>query len=126
MPDRGREHAPVVSLGGPLFTLLQALVAWLIVERTTSMAAYPFLFFAAFCRFFSVLLGGYTLQDEARIAALMHLPGFVPAIVVLSLLAALVWRGSRVLRLPAKAVGYFTAMSTAVILLVIAVARLTR
>jgi len=53
----------------------------------------------------------------------MHLPGFVPAIVVLSLLAALVWRGSRVLRLPAKAVGYFTAMSTAVILLVIAVAR---
>jgi len=122
----GPSDALLVSLGGPLFTLLQALVAWLIVERTKSMAAYPFLFFAAFCRFFSTLLGGYKLQDEARIASLMHLPGFVPAIVVLSLLAVLVWRGIRVLRLPAKAVGYFTAMSTAVILLVIAVARLTR
>jgi hypothetical protein len=121
----GPSDALLVSLGGPMFTLLQAFVAWLIVERTESMAAYPFLFFAAFCRFFSIVLGGHALQDEARIASLMHLPGFVPAIGVLSLLAGLVWRGTRVLKLPAKAVGYFTAMSTAVMLLVIAVVRLT-
>ena len=46
-------------------------------------------------------------------------------VLVVGVLAVLVWLGNRVLRLPAKAVGYFTAMSTAVILLVIAVARLT-
>ena len=89
------------------------------------MAAYAFLFFAAFCRFFSIVLGGYALQDEARVASLMHLPGVVPAIAVLAPLAVLVWRGSHVLTLHARALGYFTALSTVAILVVITVARLT-
>ncbi len=120
----GKTDALYISLGGPLFTLLQALVGWILVEKTKSMYAYSFLFFAAFCRFFSILLGGYSLQDEARISALLHMNRFVAAF-VLTALFVLVWRGSRTLKLSAKAVGYFAVLSTLAILLVIAVERLT-
>lgn len=121
----GRTDALYVSLGGPLFTLLQAVIGLILVEKTKSIYAYSFLYFAAFCRFFSILLGGYYLQDEARISALLHVNRFAATIVVLTALFVLVWRGSRTLKLSAKAVGYFAVLSTLAILLVIAVDRLT-
>lgn len=119
----GGTDALYISIGGPLFTLLQAFVAWILVETTRSMVAYSFLYFAAFCRFFSILLGGYSLQDEARISALLHVNRFMAAIVVLTALSVMVWRGGRALKLGPKAVGYFAVLSTLAILLVIAVAR---
>jgi hypothetical protein len=121
----GKTDSLYISLGGPLFTLLQALVGLILVEKTKSMYAYSFLYFAAFCRFFSILLGGYSLQDETRSSALLHMNRFVVAIVVLTALFVLVWRGSRTLKLSAKAVGYFAVLSTFAMLLVIALERLT-
>jgi hypothetical protein len=92
-------HGLYVSMGGPAFALLQALLALLIIEKFRTPYAYPFAFFPMFNRFFSLLLGGFSKQDEARIALLMGTGTYVVAIVVLGLLLAIVFRCSRTLKL---------------------------
>ncbi|MGA9119387.1 MAG: hypothetical protein WB699_08460, partial [Bacteroidota bacterium] len=64
-------HDLFVSLGGPGFSLLQAIVALLVIEKFRLLYAYPFAFFPMFNRFFSDLFGGFSKQDEARIALLL-------------------------------------------------------
>ena len=42
-------HNLYISIGGPAFTILQALIFLLITEKTKSIYAYSVLFFAVFC-----------------------------------------------------------------------------
>ncbi len=74
-PKDGRyllaSHDLYVSIGGPGFSVLQAVIALLIIERLKTLYVYPFAFFPMFNRFFSDLFGGFSRQDEARIAVIM-------------------------------------------------------
>ncbi len=112
-------HDLYVSIGGPGFTVLQALIALLIIERFKTRYAYPFAFFPMFNRFFSDLLGGFSKQDEARIAVLMDTATYLPAIIVLTILLLIVIRCSYKLRIGAKIIGYIVTVATACQLLVI-------
>jgi hypothetical protein len=112
-------HALYVSLGGPAFSLLQALLALLIIEKFRTPYAYPVAFFPMFNRFFSLLLGGFNKQDEARIALLMGTGTYVVAIVVLGLLLAIVLRCSSTLKLGFRANAYMFTACTICQLLVI-------
>jgi len=83
------------------------------------MYAYPFVFFPVFTRFFSLLLGGFDKQDEAKIAALLDVGPYTIALIVLFvLLVILLWSGYK-LRIGLKYYGYFMAVSTACLLMVI-------
>ena len=113
-----------VSLGGPGFSLLQALLALLIIERWRTLYAYPFAFFPMFNRFFSDLLGGFSKQDEARIALLLHTGTYLVAIVVLALLLLIVVRCSRRLNIRAKTIGSIVTVCTLCQLLVIGTYRI--
>ena len=117
-------HNLYISLGGPAFTILQAFVFLAVIEKTKSIYAFPFVFFAAFSRFFSIIFGGFSMQDEARIASLLNIGAYWAAIMVLLVLLIVVWRSSYLLKLNLKAVGYYTALSTLCILLVIGVNKL--
>ncbi len=108
-----------VSLGGPGFSLLQAIVALLVIEKSRILYAYPFAFFPMFNRFFSDLLGGFANQDEARIAWLLGTGIYVVAIVVLALLLLIVIRCSHRLNIGAKTNGYIVVACTVCQLLVI-------
>ncbi len=114
-------HALYISMGGPIFTILQATVALLIVEKTKSIYVYPFLFFAVFCRFFSIVFGGFQFQDEARIASILGIWPFTFAILVLLILFLIIWRSNVVLKLKWSSIGHYFAISTFSILLVIGV-----
>jgi hypothetical protein len=61
-----QSHELYVSIGGPTFSVLQTAFALIFIERCGTLFAYPFAFFPMFSRFFSVLLGGFSKQDEAR------------------------------------------------------------
>ncbi len=89
-----------VLMGGPAFTILQAIIFLIVIEKTKSIYFYPFVFFAGFVRFFSI------------------------AAIVLLILFIIVWRSSAILKLNLKAVGYFTVLSVISILIVIATDKL--
>jgi hypothetical protein len=112
-------HALWSAIGGPAFTIIQALLFLLIIRKTKSIYAYLFVFMAVFSRFFSVVFGGISLQDEGRISAMLHTNKYLPALLVLLILFGILWRSSRIMNLSLKAIGYFTTLGTLAILLVI-------
>lgn len=109
----------LVSIGGPAFTILLALLALLVIEKYKSIYAYPLLFFQFFCRFFSLVFGGFSKQDEAAIALLSGVGTYSVAIVVLLVLLLIVWRASRVLGINLQVNSYFFTISTVMELMVI-------
>jgi hypothetical protein len=92
-------HAPAVGIGGPAFSILMALVALIVIEKRRTVFAFPFLFFPLFSRLFSLILGNFAAQDEAGISASLGLGKYTVAIIVCSVLLALVWKGSLRLKL---------------------------
>ena len=119
-----KSHGLYISMGGPAFTIIQSLIFLVILERTRSIYAYPFIFFPAFSRFFSIIFGGINQQDESRISAMLDSNIYVVVLVVLLTLFLIVWRGSYSLKLNMKAIGYYTVISTLCILLVIGLNKL--
>lgn len=107
------------AIGGPAFTLLQALLFLLITQKTKSIYAYSIMFMAVFSRFFSIVFGGVSLQDEAKISAMLRVNMYLTALCVLLILLSILWRSSRIMNLNLKAIGYFTTLGTFAILLVI-------
>jgi hypothetical protein len=107
-----QSHDLYVSIGDPAFSVLQAVIALLIIEKFGALYAYPFAFIPMFNRFFSDLLGGFSKQDEARIAVLMGTGTYLVAIIVLAILLLIVTRCSYKLRLGAKTNGSIVIVST--------------
>jgi len=112
-------HALWSAIGGPFFTIIQALIFLLITWLTKSIYTYSIAFFAVFSRFFSIVFGGINLQDEARIALMLDTNKYFITAIVLTILFLILWRCNRILRLNMKAVGYFTVLGTLTILIVI-------
>jgi hypothetical protein len=108
-----------VLIGGPAFTILQAMFGLLIIEKYGSRYAYPFVFFPMFTRFFSLLLGGFGKQDEAKISNILGAGTYTVAIIVLFILVLIVMKCSFKLRIDSKDNGYIVALSTLCQLLVI-------
>ena len=114
-----QSHDLFVSIGGPAFSVLQAAIALLIIERFGALQAYPLAFFPMFNRFFSVLLGGLSRQDEARISAILGTGPYLIAIFVLSILLLIVIRCSYRLDIGPRMNAYCVTVSTVCQLLVI-------
>ncbi len=112
-------HDLYVSIGGPAFSILQAVIALMIIVKFGTLYAYPFAFVPMFNRFFSDLFGGFSKQDEARIALLMDTRTCLPAFIVLAILLSIVIRCSYKLRIGAKTNGYVLTVTTVCQLLVI-------
>jgi hypothetical protein len=106
-------------MGGPAFTILQAIIFLLIIEKYRTLYAYPFVFFAFFVRFFALVFGGFSKQDEAAISAMLNVGTYTVAVIVLLVLFLITWRSSFKLQLGWKVNNIFFAVSTACELLVI-------
>ncbi len=112
-------HALWSAIGGPVFTIMQALIFAAIVIKTKSVYAFSLVFFAFFSRFFSIVFGGIDLQDEARIASMLNVNKYLVSFLVLFVLVIILWRSSRTMKLDMKAIGYYTIFGTLAILVVI-------
>ena len=75
-PKKGQflnpDHSLYVYLGGPVFTILQSIFILILIETYKTVYAYPFVFFPVFTRFFSLILGGFSKQDESKISAILN------------------------------------------------------
>ncbi|MBN1183965.1 MAG: hypothetical protein JXB49_16855 [Bacteroidales bacterium] len=117
-------HALLSAIGGPFFTIIQALIFLVIICITKSIYAYSIVFFAVFSRFFSIILGGFNLQDEARIASMLDTNKYLIATIVLTILGLILWKCNRIMKLNIKALGYFTVLGVFAILIIIELNRL--
>jgi hypothetical protein len=117
-------HSLPVGIGGPAFTILQALIALVIIEKYRTLLAYPFLVFPLVFRVFSLTLGEFRAQDEAGISATLGLGKYTVVIVVCSILLGLVWRGSRTLKLNGSVITRFIGACLVSMLMVIATHKL--
>lgn len=108
-----------VSMGGPVFSIVQSLSALLIIEKYRTLYAYPFAFFPLFSRFFSLVFGGFGKQDEARIAVILGVWEYFVAVVVLVTLLAIVARCSANLGIGFRNNTFVFTVSTVCQLLVI-------
>ncbi len=113
-------HRLWVVLGGQLYTILLALVILLIIKFYKTIWAYPFLFLQFFCRFFSLVFGEFSNQDEPKISIMMGLGKYTIAISVILPLLFIIWRGSYILKLNYKSNWYFFTVSVFCELLMIA------
>jgi hypothetical protein len=113
-------HNLYVSIGGPTFTILLAIISLLIIEKYSTIYAYPVLFFQFVMRFFSLVFGGFSQQDEARISSLLGLGIYPVGIIVLLILLLIVIRASYKLKIDLKQNGYFFTVSILAQLMVIA------
>lgn len=112
-------HELYASIGGPAFSILQAIIALIVIEKRKSLYAYPIAFSPMFGRFFADLLGGFAKQDEARISALLGTGTYLVASIVLAILLLIVIRCSYSLKLNFRTNGYILTASTMSQLLVI-------
>jgi hypothetical protein len=117
-------HHVYVSSGGPAFTILLSLFFLWMIEKYKTIYAYTFVFFQMFCRFFALAFGGFALQDEARISAILGLGAYTVAIIVLLILFLIVVRASYLLRINLQKNSYIFTMSTLCNLLVIGTYRM--
>ena len=115
----GAHDALYSSMGGPAFTILQAAIFLAVIEKYKTVYAYPFVFFAFFARFFSLVFGGFAKQDEANISTLLNIGSYTVAAIVLLVLFLIVWRCSYKLKFGLRSNGIFFAASTVAELLVI-------
>ncbi|MGD0537658.1 MAG: hypothetical protein ABSC03_08430 [Verrucomicrobiota bacterium] len=119
-------HSPAVGIGGPAFSILMALIAFIFVEKRRTVFAFPFLFFPLFSRLFALTLGGFAAQDEAGISASLEFGKYTAAIIVCSILLALVWKGSLTLKFGFIAINGWILGSTVCMLMVINTHKLFR
>ncbi len=85
----------LITAAGPAITMLQALVAFVLIRGRGLRLAYPFLFAAGFMRFAAAFVSLFHPNDEARLSIdLLGGMWWLPAIVVIVLLA-LMWSASR-------------------------------
>jgi hypothetical protein len=107
------------AIGGPLFTILQALIFSIVSQRTGSIYAFSVVFMAVYSRYFSILFGDFKLQDESGISSLLQVNQYLIALIVLFILFLILWKSSRRMGLNLKAIGYFITFGTLNMLIVI-------
>lgn len=87
--------AMIVIASGPLVTIVQALIALLVVLRTGSLTAYAVLFSATYMRWMGAVISLFNPNDEARLSSLHGWGQWTLPVLVVAGLVALTWAGSR-------------------------------
>ena len=120
-------HSIAVGIAGPVFSILMATSGEILgqdlecgelrragpmdytdlvfVEKYKTIYCFPLLFFPFFSRLFAWTFGNFSVQDEAGVSRSLGLGEYAVAAVVFSILALIVWRGTRKLRLDFGVIG---------------------
>jgi len=107
-------HALLVYAGGPFFTLIQAVVALILLTYySQNLFLYVLVMEPVTLRIWPYLVSPFMSQDEAKIAGYLDIaPWIIPAITWI-ILGILAWAGSRKLKVSAK----FTGLTSLLILI---------
>lgn len=101
----------LISAAGPVVTLIQGILALVLVRMFNSLTAYAFLFFAAFMRLMAAGVSVLNPNDEARISLYFGLGPWTLPLLMVAILGVMTVIGSRHLRLswPTNVLAWLTA-----------------
>ncbi|WP_347922331.1 hypothetical protein [Pontimicrobium sp. SW4] len=89
-------HQAFISISGPIITIIQALVVFIILEkRDWNKYLYPFLFTAFYMRVLAGLMNFINANDEGRVSQYLGIGTFTLSIIVSGLLFFLVYKISK-------------------------------
>jgi hypothetical protein len=88
-------NAHIVTAAGPLFTVLQGFVVYLLTQKYKNKFLYLFLFTPLMMRTLALFMNFLNPNDEGRISLALGLGLFTVPIVVCSILFVMTWRISR-------------------------------
>jgi hypothetical protein len=110
-------HAHVITAAGPIFTVLQAFVFYLLTRKYKHKFLYLFLFTPLIMRVLALFMNFLTPNDEGRISLALGLGLLTVPIVVCSILFLLTWKVSRQNGYSVK----FNAVSTVLVIFFLSV-----
>ena len=88
-------HRLIVTASGPIITLLQAVLAYLLLNQRWSKYLYSLLFLPFYMRLLAGLMNFISLNDEGRIGDELGIGIFTLSFIIVSLLFYLILRISR-------------------------------
>jgi high-affinity Fe2+/Pb2+ permease len=89
------KHQIIISASGPIVTILQGLIIFLLLKsRNWNKYLYPFLFTAFYMRFLAGFMNFINLNDEGRISKFLEIGTFTLPTIVSGLLFYLVYKTS--------------------------------
>lgn len=89
-------HKNIISASGPIVTIIQGFIAFLILKsRNWNKYLYPFLFTAFYMRLLAGLMNFINPNDEGRISAFLEIGTFTLPIIVSGILFLMVYKISR-------------------------------
>ena len=91
-----------VTLAGPLFTVLQAILFYFLITKYRKIELYPFLLFPFVMRFFAGLANFLGANDEGRLGLSLGIGLFTLSILVCSFLLFLVYKKSKEMEIGMK------------------------
>ena len=85
-------HRQLVAMAGPLITIIQAIVFFIILKKTKNIKWYPFIFITVLMRLFAAVISGFiNPNDEARVSLWLGIGKMtLPIIVSLGLIYVLI------------------------------------
>ena len=99
-------HGQLIGAAGPLMTVMQGLVAFILVRKHKAVNAFAFLFAAFMMRFAAMLVSIKNPNDEAGVSEWLGLGPWTLHIIVVALLLFLTLRGGKILKLGWRSYGF--------------------
>lgn len=88
-------HYQVVSAGGPIFTLCEAILIFILMKQRKRVLLYPFIFTCFYMRLFATVISLRKPNDEARISSAIGIGKFTLPIIMTVVLFALIYKTSK-------------------------------
>lgn len=105
--------AILISSAGPLFTLLQAALFYVLLLKRRSIFPYPFLFVPLYMRLLAGVMNLFVVNDEGSVSSKLGIGTFTLSILICLLLGAMVYHVSKKRQFTKKfqLINFFLAMA---------------
>ena len=95
-------HYQIISTGGPIITLCEAILIFILMTRRNIILLYPFLFTCFYMRLFATVISFRHPNDEARISCAMGIGKFTLPLFMSITLFALIYKVSHRYKIDTK------------------------
>lgn len=89
-------HYQIISAAGPIFTLCEAILIFILMTRQRIILLYPFLFTCFYMRLFATVISFRKPNDEARISSAIGIGKFTLPLIITIVLFALIYKISKI------------------------------
>jgi hypothetical protein len=88
-------HHQMISAAGPIFTLSEALLVFVLMMQRKRILLYPFIFTCFYMRLFAAIISFLHPNDEARISTAIGIGKFTLPIIMTAILFGLTYKVSK-------------------------------